>query len=128
MNTSHPTNEGTPVIYIVDDDEAVRFALSLLVGTCGWEFRAFGSVDEFTADQDSDPHAGCLVLDLNMPGKTGADLLEQLNPPMPAIVITGFSDSNLAERARRAGARAVLKKPFSDEVLLGHIREALKAA
>lgn len=120
--------EGTdPLVYIVDDDDAVRFALMLLVSTCGWESRGFGSVAEFNADRSADPRAGCLVLDLNMPEITGADLLESLDAPLPVIVITGYADGPLAKRVRSAGVRAILKKPFSDQLLIGHIREALDA-
>lgn len=128
MNSNSAVQDSVPLVYIVDDDEAVRFALVLLVSTCGWESRAYGSVEEFRAAMTSDPHSGCLVLDLNMPGLTGADLLESVNAELPIIVITGYADSPLADRARRAGVRAILKKPFSDQVLIGHIREALAAA
>lgn len=115
-------------VHIVDDDEAVRFALILLVETCGWHAQAYGSVEEFMSTQGSTPSRGCLVLDLNMPGLTGADLLEQITPAFPVIVITGYADSPLADRARKSGVRALLRKPFSDQVLIGHIREALATA
>lgn len=128
MNSEAENAPSAPVIYIVDDDDAVRFALSLLVETCGWKSRAFKSADEFKAAYRENGEVSCLVLDLNMPGLTGADLLESLESRIPVIVVTGNSDSLLAERARRAGVRAILSKPFSDQVLLGHIREALLAA
>lgn len=115
-----------PVVYIVDDDDAVRFALQLLVESCGWNTRSYASAEEFIQDKSVTPNAGCLVLDLNMQGTSGADLLEAMDPAMPVIVITGYAESPLAERARRAGVRAILKKPFSDQLILGHIREALK--
>ncbi len=115
----------TPTVFIVDDDEAVRFAISMLVETCGWEARAYGSAEEFLEANGGSHEPGCLVLDLNMPGTTGADLLEETAMWLPVIVITGYSDSMLAERARHAGVRAVLKKPFNDQILLGHIRQAL---
>lgn len=128
MNSNSATRDKIPLVYIVDDDDAVRFAVALLVSTCGWEPRAFGSVEDFNAARNAEPTVACLVLDLNMPGTSGADLLESLSPPLPAIVITGHTDSPLAERARRAGARTILKKPFSDQVLIGHIRAALAQA
>lgn len=128
MISDSEATASTPVIYIVDDDDAVRFAISLLVETCGWESRSFKSADEFKAAYRAETGVSCLVLDLNMPGLTGADLLESLESRIPVIVITGNPDSLLSERARRAGVRAVLSKPFSDQVLLGHIREALRAA
>lgn len=121
MNSNQP-----PTVFIVDDDDAIRFAISMLVETCGWKARTYATAEEFVETQGETREPGCLVLDLNMPGTTGADLLEQTPPWLPVIVITGYADSPLAERARRAGARAVLKKPFSDELLLGHIRQALE--
>lgn len=120
MNCNQP-----PTVFIVDDDDAIRFAISMLVETCGWKARTYASVEEFVEAHAKTREPGCLVLDLNMPEVTGADLLEQTPPWLPVIVITGYADSPLAERARRAGVRAVLKKPFSDELLLGHIRQAL---
>ncbi|MEJ2761269.1 MAG: response regulator [Gammaproteobacteria bacterium] len=62
---------------------------------------------------------------------SGADLVEELAQTsywLPIIVVTGFADSPLAGRVRRAGVRAVLKKPFNDQLLLGHIRQALSQA
>ncbi|MBD3647939.1 MAG: response regulator [Pseudomonadales bacterium] len=117
--------QSTPKVFIVDDDEAVRFAISLLVETWGLEAKAFASANEFVEAVSPGQEAGCLVLDLNMPEITGADLLEQTTVTMPVIVITGFADSPLAKRAREAGVQAVLKKPFNDEILMGHICQAL---
>ena len=125
---SPSTAEPDQVVYIVDDDEAVRFALILLIETCGWQANACESVEEFARIYGANPRPGCLVLDLNMQGATGADLVETLDPALPVIVITGYADSPLAERARRAGVRAILRKPFNDQLLVGHIREALTAA
>jgi len=117
-----------PKIYIIDDDEAVRFAISMLVGTFGWEAQCFASTEEFLQFPCPEGERCCLVLDLNMPGMNGADLLDNLNAAgrwLPVIVVTSFPDGPLAGRARRAGARAVLRKPFSDQHLLDHIRRAL---
>lgn len=118
-------NSQPPTVFIVDDDDAIRFAISMLVETCGWQARAYGSVREFLEAHGESREKGCLVLDLNMPGISGAELLEKTTMWLPVIVITGYADSPLAKRAREAGVRAVLKKPFSDELLLGHIRQAL---
>lgn len=122
------SNHTNPTILIVDDDEAVRFAISLLVQTCGWAAKEFGSAEEFLDGHDGKHESCCLVMDLNMPGMSGADLVEELlntSRWLPVIVVTGFPDSPLAARVRRAGVRAVLKKPFNDQLLLGHIRQAL---
>lgn len=112
-------------VFIVDDDEAVRFAISLLVETWGLEAKSFASVDDFVQAVSAGQERGCLVLDLNMPEVTGADLLDQAAVDMPVIVITGYADSPLARRAEARGVQAILKKPFNDEILMGHICEAL---
>ncbi|HKI74671.1 MAG TPA: response regulator [Pseudomonadales bacterium] len=127
MDASQDT-AGSPTVDIIDDDEAVRFALMLLMETCGWQARTYGSVEEFLETHGEHPRPDCLILDLNMKGLTGADLIERIHPDAPIIVITGYADSPLADRARRAGVRALLRKPFSDDVLIGHIREALGSA
>ena len=117
-----------PLIYIVDDDEAVRLAIGMLVEACGWRARPCASAEEFLSLPIPGGSGNCLLLDLDMPGTSGADLLERLeaaNRWLPTIVVTGYVDSNLAARARRTGVRAVLKKPFNDQLLVGHIREAL---
>lgn len=119
---------GVPVIFIVDDDEAVRLALTMLIESCGWKAQAFTSAAEFLAASARNGRSHCLLLDLDMPGMNGAELLERLAADgrwLPTIVVSGFADSPLAARARRAGVRAVLKKPFNDQLLIGHLREAL---
>lgn len=116
-----------PTVHIIDDDDAVRFALTMLVQTCGWHAISYASVDDFLARPGDASAPGCVILDLNMEGMTGADLLEGHKPSMPVIVITGYPDSPLTERARHAGVQVVLAKPFNDQVLLGHIEHALGA-
>ncbi|MCB1694337.1 MAG: DNA-binding response regulator, partial [Pseudomonadales bacterium] len=94
-----PTTD-TPTVYIVDDDEAVRFAVSMLMFSCGLRALAYESVAQFLAAKGDTAGNGCLVLDLNMPEHSGADLLELPGMLLPAVVITGFPDSPQAERAR----------------------------
>lgn len=122
-------NNTSPTIFIVDDDEAVRFAISLLVQTCGWDPECYASAEEFLLAYTPQIKKACLVLDLIMPGMSGAELIEKLltDPDLilPIIVITAFPDDILATRAREAGARAILKKPFNDQLLIGHIRQAI---
>lgn len=116
-----------PHVCIVDDDEAMREALVMLIESMGWEVDAFDSaeafMDNYPARQDF-----CLILDLQMPGMSGADLLERLhgeNRNIPVIVITAFPENNLARRALAAGALEVLTKPFNDQYLLEEIYRAL---
>lgn len=117
-----------PKVYIVDDDEAVRFAISMLIESCGWVAESYASAREFLEAFKASQEPGCLVLDLNMPDMNGADLVDELMATsnwLPIIILTGFPTS-LAGRVRLAGVRAVLKKPFNDQLLLGHIRQALE--
>lgn len=114
-------------IYIVDDDPAVRAGLALLVKACGWQPKPCASAEEFL-DTYSRDEAGCLVLDIQMPGITGADLtamMEHLGIRLPVIIVTAHKDHPLTERAKAAGALAVIPKPFRDEDLVSTIQRAL---
>jgi len=114
-------------IYIVDDDPAVRAGLSLLVKACGWQPKPCASAEEFL-DTYSRDESGCLVLDIQMPGVTGADLtamMEHLGIRLPVIIVTAYKDHPLTERAKAAGALAVIPKPFRDEDLVSTIQRAL---
>src|SRR5208337_2460164 len=101
-------------VYIVDDDEAVRNSLSVLLATEGYAVRTFGSAPEFLAAASSLP-AGCLIVDLHMPEMDGLDLQQRLIERalhFPMIVITGHGDVALAVRAMKAGAIDFIEKPF----------------
>ena len=121
--------EPSAAVYIVDDDPAVRSALSLLVGTCGWKAKPYASAEEFLQGYARERPA-CLLLDLKMEGMSGVELqglLNALDADLPVIVISAFADHPLADRAREAGARAVLGKPFRDSDLIDAVAEALGA-
>lgn len=114
-------------VYIVDDDEAVRDALSMLVESVDLEPIAFSSALEFIEQYD-DSFAGCLVLDIRMPGMSGLQLQEELkakNSPLPIIFITGHGDIPMAVQAVKAGAIDFVSKPFRDQELLDCIQKAL---
>lgn len=118
----------TARIYVVDDDDAVRAAVSLLVRTCGWEavpcVDAEDFLERYTPDEDQ-----VLVVDLRMPGMTGVELQRELRrrgDPLPVIVVTAHHDLPEARLAFDQGARAVLRKPFNDQDLLDWIRHALR--
>jgi len=122
--------EPGPTVFIVDDDAAVRAGLSMLVESCGWAVRSCGSAEEFLGAYDRDAW-GCLLLDLQMPGISGADLLHILieqGIDLPVIIVTAYKDHPMTDRARAAGARAVIAKPFDEGDLLREIEAALSAS
>src|SRR5690348_5916908 len=105
---------GRKTVCIVDDDSAVRDSLLLMLKARGYEAVAYGSAGEFLDRKTG--ACGCLVLDHHMPKMTGIELLSELRASKietPAIVITGRNDSMIVERAKRAGALAVLDKPVA---------------
>jgi two-component system, LuxR family, response regulator FixJ len=115
------------VIYIIDDDEAVRQSLEFLLKTAGLKAQAFESARAFfeVLPQVS---FGCVITDVRMPEITGIDLLKkvkEVNPDLPVIVITGHGDISLAVEAMKIGAMDFLEKPFDDDQLLASVRTAL---
>lgn len=115
------------VVYIVDDDPAVRSALQLLARCCGWRSRSFESGRDFLT-QASDESKGCLVLDLNMPQMDGEEVLRQLRArgsQLPVLVITGDRQGARLERVRRLGAQDVLQKPFGEEAFQNAVQRCL---
>ncbi len=114
-------------IFIVDDDEAVRDSLKLLLESYGMEVEDFGSTAEF-ARQYRARRGACLILDQHLPGSTGLDFLsssEGASLALPVILLTGRADSALRARAAQLGVSAFLEKPVADDVLLAAIRRAL---
>jgi FixJ family two-component response regulator len=119
--------EQTPVVYIVDDDEAVRNSLRLLLKSVGLTAQALPSAREFL-DKYDPQQPGCLILDVRMPGMSGLDLQEQLNvrgAVIPVIFITGHGDIPMAVEAMQQGAFDFLQKPFRDQDLIDRIQRAL---
>jgi FixJ family two-component response regulator len=117
-----------PVIYIVDDDDGMRRALTILMTTVGYQPVAFARPAEFLAKYDAD-QAGCLVLDVRMPELSGLEVQQQLNSKgalIPVILITGHGDIPMAVQAMKDGAFDFLQKPFRDQDLLDRINAALK--
>jgi FixJ family two-component response regulator len=116
-----------PVVYIVDDDAAVREATRSLLGSVGLRVQCFETAQEFLSSARSDAPA-CLVLDVRMPGLSGLDLqreLAQTGASIPIIFITGHGDIPMSVRAMKAGASEFLTKPFRDQELLDAIQQAI---
>ena len=121
-----------PIVHVVDDDEAVRDSISMLIDTVGMPHQLHPSADAFLAAYEKDnlgKRPGCIVLDIRMPGMTGLELQEALNERhcvLPIIFITGHGDIPMAVEAMRRGALDFIRKPFSDDDLLERVREALE--
>lgn len=117
-----------PTVFVVDDDEAVRGGLQQLLQTIGLNVQTYASADEFLASYRPG-QAGCLVLDIRMPGMGGLDLQEQLarqGIQLPIIFLTGHGDVPAAVRALKGGAMDFLEKPFNSQVLLDLIQQAIR--
>jgi FixJ family two-component response regulator len=117
-----------PIVFVVDDDISVRESLELLIVNAGWRPELFASAQEFL-QRSRAVVPSCLVLDITLPGLNGLDLQKRVaheRTNMPIIFITGHGDVPMTVQAMKAGAVEFLTKPFSDEVLLSAIREALE--
>lgn len=120
--------ETKPTVFVVDDDQAMRNSLKWLIETVGMGVETFESADEFIQTY-SPERAGCLLLDVRMPGMSGLELQEyfvEQNIKIPVIIITGHGDVPMSVRAMKAGAVDFIEKPFNDELLLESIRNALQ--
>jgi two-component system, LuxR family, response regulator FixJ len=116
-----------PIVFVVDDDEAVRDSLRLLLKSVGLAAAALPTAQAFL-DSYSPQQPGCLVLDVRMPGMSGLDLQQQLNlrgAVIPVIFITGHGDIPMAVEAMQQGAFDFLQKPFRDQDLIDRIQHAL---
>ncbi|HTO27941.1 MAG TPA: response regulator FixJ [Devosia sp.] len=118
------------VVHIVDDEEAVRKSLAFLLGTSGFATRIHESATSFL-DVAPGIQNGCLITDLRMPDLDGVELLRRLNERnamLPAIVISGHGDVQMAVEAMKNGALDFIEKPFSDDVLIAAIERAVRQA
>ena len=121
-------NKELATVFVVDDDEAVRGSLKLLLKTLGLPVQTYASAQEFLDGFDP-RRSGCLVLDIRMPGMSGLELQEELNSRgamLPIIFITGHGDVPMAVEAMQRGAMDFLQKPFRDQELLDRINKALE--
>ncbi|MBB6092129.1 FixJ family two-component response regulator [Povalibacter uvarum] len=126
--TQQRDDKRKPTVFIVDDDEGMRRALSLLMTTVGYNASAFARPSEFLSRFDASA-AGCLVLDVRMPEMSGLEVQQQLNRSgamIPVILITGHGDIPMAVQAMKDGAFDFLQKPFRDQDLLDRINAAIK--
>lgn len=115
------------VVYIVDDDQAVRDSLKMLIKRLGLRIESYASAESFLSELRPEI-PGCIVLDMRMEGMSGIDLQEALikkSIDLPIIFITGYGDVPMAVRATRQGAIDFIEKPFEHKVLLERIQEAV---
>jgi FixJ family two-component response regulator len=115
------------LVYLVDDDEAVRDALGMLFKSIGLKFEAYASALDFLERYDPARNA-CLVADIRMPGLSGLELQQRLNErhsELPIIFITGHGDVAMAVNAMKSGAADFVQKPFRDQDLIDRIHKAL---
>ncbi|WP_294537233.1 response regulator [uncultured Rhodoblastus sp.] len=123
-------SELSPIVYIVDDDPAVRDAVAFLVASVGYSARACASAQELL-DALDETRPACLVLDVRLPGLSGLELQRALSERRSVariVFISGHGDIPKAVRAIHLGAVDFLEKPFDDQLLLDRIGEALAAS
>lgn len=116
-----------PAVYVVDDDQAMRNSLKWLIESIGMPVKTYSSADDFLTNYFPG-RAGCLLLDVRMPGMSGLELQAHLareNSRLPVIIITGHGDVAMAVKAMKSGAVDFIEKPFHDEDLITSIRNAL---
>ncbi len=118
-----------PTVFVVDDDAAMRASLRWLLESVGLRVETFASGRDFLERYESG-QAGCLVLDLRMPDLSGLELQSELNRraiSLPVIIISGYGEVRTAVDALKAGAVDFLEKPFSEQVLLDRVWQAIKS-
>jgi two-component system, LuxR family, response regulator FixJ len=115
-------------VFVIDDDQAVRDSVRLLLKSVGLPARTHASAQEFLPNYDA-RQPGCLIVDIRMPGMSGLELQEQLNlrgATIPLIFITGHGDIPMAVEAMQHGAFDFLQKPFRDQDLIDRVQRALE--
>jgi two-component system response regulator FixJ len=117
-------------VHIIDDDEAVRDSLAVLLGAAGLAVRTFASATLFLSEAAATAK-GCILTDVRMPDMDGLALMRRLTEShikLPVIVMTGHGDVPIAVAALKAGALDFLEKPFDDQRLIDAVRAALEAS
>ena len=122
------TNRNNEIVFIIDDDIAVRRSLSLFLTASGYQVVPLASAEEYL-EHESHIGPGCIILDVNLEGKNGLELQDDLiamNSALPIIFITGRGDIHMSVIALKKGAVNFLEKPFNDDELLQAISEGLE--
>ena len=120
--------QNSETIFIIDDDKSVRRSLSLFLQSFGYQVETYESAEEFLETNKFDG-VGCIILDVNMSGKSGLELQKELiktGSDLPIIFITGNGNIQMSVNAVKKGAVNFLEKPFGDEEILHAISEAIQ--
>lgn len=115
-----------PLVYVVDDDEAIRRSISFLLKTSGYAVKAYASGAEFLAEAGR-LERGCILLDVRMPDIDGMEVQQRLRESgvlLPVIIMTGHGDIDMAVRAMKAGASDFIEKPFEKALLFDALESA----
>ena len=118
----------SPLVSIIDDDEALCMALADLLRSAGYRVEQYGSAETFLASSNLSI-LDCILADIHMPGMTGLDLLRRLHERgimTPVILITALPDKHLDDEATALGAQSLLRKPFETNTLLDCIERSLR--
>ena len=119
------TDDDKPLVYVVDDDEAIRRSASFMLKTSGFRVRSFESGIELLKEVRS-LEPGCILLDIRMPGMDGLDVQRALRNEgvaLPVVIMTGHGDVNIAVQAMKAGAVDFIEKPFEKPTLLDALEQ-----
>jgi FixJ family two-component response regulator len=125
---AYPSYSTKPIVYVIDDDDAVRDSLDLFFTLKGLNVVTFSSAKEVLESMVREPNL--VILDVNMPGVDGFGLLQELNArsnPVPVILITGLGDVEVRSRAERAGVVAFFDKPIDTPALFKQVCQILFA-
>lgn len=120
-------NDSKPIVHIIDDDDAVRDSLALLMNSVGIDAQQYASGTEFLEASPPDS-PGCVILDVRMPGLSGLQLFKKMNQrrmSWPVLFITGHGDVPMAVEAMRDGAFDFIQKPFRENELLERVQQAI---
>jgi two-component system response regulator FixJ len=122
------TRSAGSMVHIVDDDDAVRSSLAMLLGSFGHASTMYRSAETFLADLDG-LDAGCVIVDIQMPGMSGLALQQELarrDSHLPVVIVTGHGDVPLAVHAMKAGAVDFIEKPYSEQEVMRAVATALE--
>ena len=128
ITSTQKDSKRKPTVYIVDDDDGMRRALTVLMTTVGYQPVAYSRPADFLAKYDPN-NPGCLILDVRMPEMSGLEVQQHLNKSgsmLPVILMTGHGDIPMAVQAMKDGAFDFLQKPFRDQDLIDRLNAALK--